>query len=378
MRTGQNCGYSSVSTMPNPWTLVLKVGAFDPSRRVGGLALALRLALDAQRAGARYLVIEGALDEWAEALRDTRLTLEHVDEPPPIFVCVEVPAHCLMHRQAFAEFALDQRPAGARLTLEDLPAASDIPYWFPPMFVVDRASEQAAERLLFRSLRKREDGWTSRWLNRYISLAISRHLAKTSLHPNHLSGAILAVGLYGAYLASLGTYPMMLAGAFLFQMQSILDGCDGELSRVTHRGSYLGEWIDTVGDDLTNYAFFVGAAVGLARSSGSPWFLGVGAVMLFSGVVASGIEYRYLLSIHSGDLLKYPLSQATTNQTGALGSIAPLFKRDTFVFLTLLAALANVLGAALVAFAVAAVGVLISVILTEIRLARERKARLTS
>jgi len=44
------------------------------------------------------------------------------------------------------------------------------------------------------------------------------------------------------------------------------------------------------------------------------------------------------------------------------------------VFLTLLAAAANILGAALVAFAIAAVGVLFSVIATEIRLARERKA----
>jgi len=260
------------------------------------------------------------------------------------------------------------------LGVADLPQKSDVVYWFAPILVIDDAAARNAERQLFCSLRKREDGWTSRWLNRYISLAISRHLAKTRLRPNQLSGAILAVGLLGAYLASIGTYTMMLVGAFLFQMQSVLDGCDGELSRVSHRGSYLGEWIDTVGDDITNYSFFVGASLGLSRSTGSPWFLLVGAVMLVSGVIGSGLEYRYLLSIHSGDLLRYPLSQATTNQSGKLGFIAPLFKRDTFVFLTLLAAAANILGAALVAFAIAAVGVLFSVIATEIRLARERKA----
>ncbi len=364
--------------MANPWTLVLKVGGGDPVRRVGGLALALRLTLDAQRAGARLLVVDGDQGALSDTLADARLTIGRADAPPPDQVGVEVPAHCLMHRQSFFELNIEGRAAGTRITLEELPRSSDVAFWFSPLLVIDSGTAREAERLLFRSLRKREDGWTSRWLNRYVSLAISRHLAKTSLAPNQLSGAILAVGLLGAYLASLGSYSMMLLGAFLFQMQSILDGCDGELSRVTHRGSYLGEWIDTVGDDVTNYSFFVGAAVGLYRNTGSPWFLLVGAVMLFSGVVGSGLEYRYLLSIHSGDLLKYPLSQATTNQTGALGFIAPLFKRDTFVFLTLLAAAANVLGAALVAFAIAAVGVLLTVIMTELRLARERKAKSAS
>jgi 1L-myo-inositol 1-phosphate cytidylyltransferase / CDP-L-myo-inositol myo-inositolphosphotransferase len=360
--------------MPNPWTLVLKVGGGDPVRRLGGLPLALRLALDAQRAGAACYVVIGPADALGEELIDPRLTMARVETPTTDQVCVEVPAHCLLHRQSFALLDIEGRAAGTHLTLDDLPQQNDVPFWFAPLLVVDATTALEAERCLFRSLRKREDGWTSRAINRYVSLAISRHLAKTSLHPNQLSIAILAVGLCGAYLASLGTYTMLLLGAFLFQAQSVLDGCDGELSRVTYRGSYAGEWFDTIGDDLTNYAFFAGAAIGLYRNSGSPVFLGVGGVMLFCGLLASGIEYRYLLSIHSGDLLKYPLSQATTNQAGNLGFVAPLFKRDSFVFLTLLAAAANVLGAALVAFAAAAIGVLVSVLLTEFRLARARKA----
>lgn len=353
---------------------MLKIGAADPVRRVGGLPLALRLALDAQRAGATSLLIESSSTALDLALSDPRMKLRRVDRVPEGHVSLELPAHCVVHRQLLAQLRLEDRSAGECVTFEQLPLDDPMPFWFPPVLVVDEATAKQAERGLFRALRKAEDGWTSRWLNRYVSLAISRHLAKSNLSPNHLSLAILAVGLFGAFLASRGGYVSMLLGAFLFQMQSILDGCDGELSRVTYRGSYLGEWLDTIGDDLTNYAFFVGAAVGLYTGTGSGLYLFAGSAILFSGVISSGLEYRYLLSIHSGDLLKYPLSQATTSQSGRFGFIAPLFKRDTFVFLTLLAAAANVLGIALLAFAIAALGVFASVLATELRLVRERKA----
>lgn len=362
--------------MPKPWTLILAVGGGDPNRRVGGLSLALRLALDAQRSGAVALVVEGAAGAASlEQLGDPRLHLTRLEAAPSNQAAVVVPAHALMHRQTFAQLDIERAEAGTRRTLDALAPSADVPYWFDPILVVDAPSAKRAERLLFRSLRKREDGWTSRWLNRYISLSISRFLARTPLHPNQLSVVILAIGLLGAYLATLGTYSMMLLGAFLFQMQSVLDGCDGELSRVTHRGSYLGEWLDTIGDDLTNYSFFAGASLGLYRSSHSPLFLLAGAVVVLSGLLTSGLEYRYLLSIHSGDLLKYPLSQATTNQSGRFGAIAPLFKRDTFVFLTLLAAAANLLAVTLVGFAIAALGILFTVLATERRLLQERKAK---
>ncbi|HEY5956813.1 MAG TPA: CDP-alcohol phosphatidyltransferase family protein [Polyangiaceae bacterium] len=367
--------------MPNPWTLLLTVGGGDPMRPVGGVPLVRRLVLEAQRTFAETFVVCGSSPEMDRVLDDPRITLKRLPDVPTHGVTLELPAHCLVHRQTFLALQQLQPSPGAlpeRLTLDALPPPSDTPYWFAPIAVVDANAAKQAERALFRSLRKREDGWTARWLNRYISLAISRYLARTRLHPNQLSFAILLVGLFGAYLASLGTYATMALGALLFQLQSILDGCDGELSRVTFRGSYLGEWLDTIGDDITNYSFFVGAAIGLYRNTGSTLYLVAGAVTLCSGLLASGLEYRYLLSIHSGDLLKYPLSQATTSQSGRFGSIAPLFKRDTFVFLTLIAALFDVLGAALVAFSVGALGVLASVLSTEMRLARERKASRTT
>src|SRR5690606_41223071 len=111
------------------------------------------------------------------------------------------------------------------------------PFTFGPIEVVARRSAARAERLAFRALRKPQDGWTARWLNRYLSLPLSRLLVRTPLTPNQVSVGILALGLYGAYLASRGDYASVAWGAFLFQMQSRLDGRDGEMRRIPHRGS---------------------------------------------------------------------------------------------------------------------------------------------
>jgi CDP-L-myo-inositol myo-inositolphosphotransferase len=188
---------------------------------------------------------------------------------------------------------------------------------------------------------------------------------------------ILGIGLAGAWLATRGSYLYLLAGAFLFQMQSILDGCDGEMSRLTFRGSKAGEWLDTVGDDLTNYGFFAAAGYGLSRATASPLYLYASAVVVTCGLLTSAIEYRYLISIGSGDLLKYPLGIGAA--LGAKGEksiadyISPLFKRDTFVFLTLVAAALGLTGIMLLVFAVGAVGIFVAVIKAELRMANERR-----
>jgi phosphatidylglycerophosphate synthase len=352
------------------WFLLLDPTSGDPARTVGGLPLALRLALDAQAGGASAVVDATGAAPARTALRDVRLRIPVVEQPPDDLLVARAPATLVVHRQTFKQLA---EQALLPRDLASAPFEPEAPFTFSPIDVRDRDSARRAERALFRSLRKREDGWTSRWLNRYISLAISRQLVKTPLAPNQVSLAILAVGLGGAWLAAQGSYASMLLGAFLFQMQSVLDGCDGEMSRVTYRGSLAGEWLDTIGDDLTNYGFFAGAAIGLYRQTGSSLYLIAGAVTVVCGLIASGIEYRYLAKIGSGDLLKYPLSAGPAT-SGPLDAIRPLFKRDTFVFLTLLAAAAGLLGPMLLLFAIAALGILASVFGAELRMHRERRA----
>jgi phosphatidylglycerophosphate synthase len=346
--------------------------AADGTRRVGGLTLALRLALDAQAAGAACIVVPETATDLRSLLVDQRLRLPVMSQAPPGAARLRAPSSLLVHRATLRELSQTAR-ADAEVLVTSATQPPNVAYSFAPVDVSSDAAVKKAERALFNSLRKPQDGWTSRHLNRYISLFLSRRLVRTPLRPNQVSVAILGVGVAGAVMAAQGTYASLALGAFLFQSQSVLDGCDGEMSRVSHRGSRMGEWLDTIGDDLTNYGFFGGAGVGLYRASGQQIYLLAGAICVACGLLSSGLEYRYLIKIGSGDLLKYPLSQASSGG-GKLAFLAPLFKRDTFVFLTLLAALAGVLGPMLCVFSLAAIGILFSVLKTELRLAREARA----
>ncbi len=355
--------------MTAPWVLLLQPSESDAARKVGGLALALRLALDAQSAGFSYVIDDTRNSGVALALADKRLHIPKVSEPPADTRTIAVPAHWLMHRSTLATLIAEAPPEPWNIDLRAVNIQCNVPWGFNPLAVIDAAKARQAERLLFRSLRKGQDGWTSRWLNRYVSLFISRWLVKTPFSPNQISVVILAIGLFGAYCAGRGTYWSLVIGSVLFQMQSVLDGCDGEVSRVTHRGSKAGEWFDTIGDDLTNYSFFAAAAFGIFRTTHHAVYLAAGAITIACGLLSSGLEYRYLVRIGSGDLLKYPLSQATTGPSRGIGKLAPLLKRDTFVFLTMLAALFNQVGVALLIFALGAIGITAAVLKTELRLA---------
>ncbi len=356
-----------------------------------GVPLALRAALSLQAAGVeRVLVLDG--DELGAWSRDARLkvSVESAEAWPAggaLIVCdgalVDPKA---MRALAAAEGErrvheglelLCARTDRAGATVEAILRGEELAHHGVATFARSKDERSRAENSLMLSLRKPQDGWVSRAINRRISLAITRRLARTSLAPNQLSVGILFVGLASGLCAALGGPAGLAVGALLFQAQSVLDGCDGELSRVTFRGSRAGEWLDTVGDDVTNYSFFTGAALGL-RAMGAPaivWVAGLLGVAI--GLVASAIEYRYLVSIGSGDLLKYPLGfgedperpVSPTLSQRVLGAFRPMFKRDFFAFATMFAAFAGpaAMSAALVAFAIGAAATLSAVVASELR-----------
>ncbi len=361
---------------------------------VAGLAVPLRALLALQAAGAEALGFAGAAAvAWTErALADDRVrvrvtAMSMAPVEPHAAVSGRVVIDTRTARALFARegvlFAGRDVVAVHRSTVHDGALLDDTgdgaldPAGFGVVIAVsDAASAARAEDALFDGLRKPQDGIVSRAINRPISLRITRLLVRTGLRPNQLSGAILAFGAAGAWLAAQGSYGAMALGGLCFNTQSVLDGCDGELARLTFRGSRLGEWIDTVGDDLTNYSFFAGAAWGLHRA-------GLGAVPLWAGVagvgaglLASGIEYRYLVRIGSGDLLKYPLGFGNDPDASRepdkgvkrlLGLARPLFKRDFFVFATMLCTVAGPHATAvmLVVFAVGAWLTLVAVLRSE-------------
>jgi phosphatidylglycerophosphate synthase len=245
--------------------------------------------------------------------------------------------------------------------------------------VVDDEGARAAQRHLLESLKKPVDGFVSRHLNRKISLSISRFLVRTGVRPNAMTVAIMGLGALSGVAAAFAEpwWTLVLAG-LLFQGQSVLDGCDGEIARLTYRFSYTGQWLDTIGDDLTNYLFCLGLAVGQARVHGWTWLYAVGAFFFVLQCYASGIQYRRILRMGTGDLLAMPNAVTGGAPKGAWGKLTravhQVTKRDTFVFVTAVLAAAQ---APLVSFACIAVGTIVlaaGLTLNEIRLrAMERQ-----
>lgn len=242
--------------------------------------------------------------------------------------------------------------------------------------VDSRATAAQAERALLHSLRKPIDGFISTHFNRHISLFFTPYLVKTGLPPSFFTVVFMAIGLAGAVFATQAEYAWALVLAGLcFQGQSILDGCDGEMARLTYRFSRSGQWLDSIGDDLTNYSFCFGLAVGQARVLNQPMLYWLGAGVLALHLLTSAVLYRRMLLMGTGDLLAIPDLVRTERPEGFRGTISDalslMLKRDSFIFI--LAAL-TIFQQPLIAFYAYGIGTVpmaFGVLLNDYRIARQ-------
>lgn len=244
--------------------------------------------------------------------------------------------------------------------------------------VTDRAFAREAERSLLESLKRDEDGPASRLLNRKLSLRCTRLLVRTGLRPNQLTLAITLLGLASGVFAAMGEpWWWLVLGGALFQAQSILDGCDGEIARLTFRFSRLGQWLDSVGDDLTNYAFFLGLAVGQARVHDAPWLYAFGGGVFALQWAASGINYQRLFKMGTGDLLAIPNMVTGGAPAGPCGRLIKglhvIAKRDVFVLLVAVLTAAQLPRVALSGFAAGSVGMFLGVLINDLRIRRRER-----
>jgi phosphatidylglycerophosphate synthase len=143
--------------------------------------------------------------------------------------------------------------------------------------VTDEASRKKAEDAVFAQLLRGDLGIVARHLNKPISFRITRYLlVHLPFTPNHVTIAAALVGLCGVLMAAHGGYAWMVLGFLLAQLQSVLDGCDGELARVRFQQSKVGEWLDTFVDEGLNIMLFACAGIGTWRTTGSTLALALG------------------------------------------------------------------------------------------------------
>ena len=193
--------------------------------------------------------------------------------------------------RALADRLAAGRPVGAELRRHVEETAAPLVTAGRPPIRIARASDVAgAEASLYGALGTESDTGVDRWLHRRCSLPITRRLVSTSITPNQVSLASLAVGAAAIACFWHATAASALLGILLYAAASVLDHCDGELARLTLQESRLGAHLDWAVDTLIHS----GLALAMGVTAGSaPLLLIVGAAGAV-GVALSALLARAL------------------------------------------------------------------------------------
>ena len=163
-------------------------------------------------------------------------------------------------------------------------------------YVADAAAIPSIERAFLRANGKSQDGLVSRYLNRPISRSISRLLLKTEITPSTWSVLIFALPLAACVAFLQGTPISFLIGCLIFQLYSIVDGCDGEIARSRFMHSDFGRRLDSLLDLAGNMLLAICLGIGLALhalpSMSLSWFyIAEGAAAAACVVLSEGIVF---------------------------------------------------------------------------------------
>lgn len=143
-------------------------------------------------------------------------------------------------------------------------------------YITDGNQIDEIEIRFLRGSGKPQDGFVSRYLNRPISRVVTRLLLRFPTTPNAWTLLIFAIPVAAALILLHGTYWSFLSGLLLFQVFSVLDGCDGEIARAKFLESERGRRLDGLCDILSNILLVAGLGFGLFRQAHQPgsagWF----------------------------------------------------------------------------------------------------------
>lgn len=226
---------------------------------------------------------------------------------------------------------------------------------------------------------KSQDGFVSRYLNRPISRKVTRLLLRFPTTPDAWTWFIFPIPVVASLILLNGTYWSFLWGLVLFQVFSVLDGCDGELARAKFLESERGRRLDDLFDILSNILLVVGLGVGLSRPANPAGH----AVWLYvvEGLVTAvliGVNEFYLVTRNPGlgegkaeslGGALYPRHRALVERSGILflgekfaSWLIQLTKRDVaMLFFLFLAAIGQPAGILHLLFAVTAISLALAV-----------------
>ncbi len=177
--------------------------------------------------------------------------------------------------------------AGDMISLSDIVRAARLPVSFVDgkfwMDVDTSEDVKKANYLIVRhSVKSVGDGFVSRLMNRKISTRISALLVNR-VTPNQMTVLSFLVGVMSALLAAMD----MRIAAVVYQLSSIIDGCDGEIARASLSQSKLGGYVDSILDRFVDFLFL--AILALAN----PQTLPVAIFAVFGSVMVSYSTEKY-------------------------------------------------------------------------------------
>lgn len=137
----------------------------------------------------------------------------------------------------------------------------------PVMLVTPFTPRGEPTHFLTEQIRLSTPMWIARNINKRISLPASVILARLRVSPNTITIFNMIIGMAATVGAAGRTYTGLLIGAALFQLASIVDGCDGEVAKLTFRTSKFGQYIDSISDNLALAGFITGLMIHKYRVS---------------------------------------------------------------------------------------------------------------
>lgn len=191
-----------------------------------------------------------------------------------------------------------------------------------------------AEKKMLANLSKPADGILSKTFNRKISTFITRFLVKTPITPNMISFFIPVLAILSFFILAIGTRMSFILGGVMIQFLSIIDGCDGEISRLKFKKSVFGAWLDPILDRYVDMFLIAGMAYGYLKSGGSELVIFMAVMVIFSDVLQDYMSAKFfsLTGKKLKSSLDFPFKRDIRMLLLALGAVTGQVLVSFFIF----------------------------------------------
>lgn len=236
--------------------------------------------------------------------------------------------------------------------------------------VRDDADLAALRKLAIEVIRTGSGGKIAQKINKRVSIPLSLLLSRMRVIPNVITFVNFLMGALSICLIAAGGHMEQAAGGILVQVCSIVDGCDGEVARMTTRFSKLGGLFDTVSDQMLAVALIL-VALSKVYVNYSPMVF----ILTMTGLIG-GVAVMFCIIIYFMRRYSESMSMASFNRefidvlpqtdylARAMRYLQYLTRKELYSMCVCVFCLFNAIHVYAVAFAViVAVGVLLMLIL---------------